>query len=149
MKQRYLIVIACLWAGPAWAQAPPGPITGYQLAIYQNGSLVQGVGELSLPLQSWTCDQAPVAGPVPATITNPTRVEIDDPTKPGRKCVTTQTNFFRALPTGTGYRALLFAVSNVASPPNDRSTPLTVIPDFLVTPIYGPPAMPTGGRLLP
>jgi hypothetical protein len=144
------LIVALFVASPASAQNPtPAPLTGYQLQVFQNGSLVQGTGELALPLSAWTCGQAATPGTPPATITNPTRLEIDDPADKTHKCVTSQAAFFRALPTGTNYRAILFALSNVAQPPNDKSSALVVIPDFLVTPIYGPPAAPTGGRLLP
>lgn len=154
MRRSLLLLILLLWAMPARAQTPPAaaPITSYQLQVFQNGSLVMGLGEKQLGLNEWTCGQTPAAGNAPATMVNPTRIEIDDPAStatPKLKCVTSQTAFFRALPTGTNYRAILFALSNVAQPPNDKSNPLVIIPDFQVIPVYGPPAAPTGGRLLP
>lgn len=151
---RYPLALLFLIGLPLTAAAqapPPAPLTGYYLQIFQNGSLLQGQGEKPIALNEFVCGQQPAAGTPPATIMNPTRIEIDDPAStanPRLKCVTSQVSFFRALPPGISYRAILFAESNLAQPPNNRSNPLVVLPDFSTSPVSGPPAAPTGGRLL-
>lgn len=140
------LVLGMWTASSAAAQAPPaGPITGYVVQIRQ-GAVTAG-SDIPITLASLTCG-LPRVPPAAGPLINPTRIRFADPKSPTLDCESNQAATIRALPAGIGYSAWIAAVSNINSPPDDRSAFVVAIPNFDTTPIFGPPAAPTAVRVL-
>jgi len=95
------------------AQTPN--ITSYTLETWAPGvnpSTGQPIQTTPFQANNFTCDQ-PVPT-VPATVTNPTKVFIDDAAKPGRACISMLVaNYLVALPNGTGYVTTITQTDNL------------------------------------
>src|SRR6267142_6869926 len=92
---RWLLVLALVGvARPVQAQTP-APITGFEVRVFiaaTNTTVTRAI-----PLTAVSCNLAPLPAPV-GVLVNPTTVQWDDDTIPGRVCRASVGNFFEALP---------------------------------------------------
>lgn len=134
-----IFIVTMLMSATAYAQVPaPAPTTGYAVQWRQGSTTVR---EDNLSVTNFTCDLA-VAPVILTVITNPSKLRIQDPQNSARECETDITSLVRSLPVGTNYTGWVAAISNILTPPNDRSTYTMGTPNFNVTPVYGLPVAP-------
>jgi len=124
MRTPYRSILAALLLTLCAAIAQAQTTTSYTLKIYAQGA-TQPTSTTSLQAQNFVCGQPQL----PATATNPTRVQFNDPADPTKACEYRDpgTGPLFALPFGPqNYTATLTAVNGAgASPESAASLPFS------------------------
>lgn len=151
MTRIILALGVLLIASLASAQVAPEPTVSWDIEFWSAGvNTATGtpITSVNILVSASTCDLAPTPANTPTgTIVNPTRIYVDDPARPGRRCQmapTTSSGLLMSLPAQAGMfaTALGRGATLTASARSAASNPFSRL-------VVAPPPVATGVGVVP